>query len=156
MLLHQQFGDSKRFTRGWTLQELIAPREVLFLSRDWRILGSKRWSPKGDAVSGWEGIDLGMKISGITGIPTEVLQSPSQRFAFSVAQRMSWATRRETSRSEDIAYCLLGIFGINMPLLYGERGNAFYRLQKEIATAYDDETIFAWKSQGQAEYSMEG
>lgn len=64
----------------------------------------------------------------------------------SIAQRMSWAARRRTSRLEDEAYCLMGIFGINMPLLYGEGENAFIRLQHEIMRVSNDHSLFAWKS----------
>ncbi|MCJ1384184.1 hypothetical protein MMC17_007300 [Xylographa soralifera] len=63
---------------------------------------------------------------------------------FSVGQRMSWASRRQTTRIEDTAYCLMGIFGVNMPLLYGEGGTAFLRLQLEIIKSSDDHTIFSW------------
>jgi hypothetical protein len=66
----------------------------------------------------------------------------------SVAQRMSWASKRETTRVEDLAYCLMGIFGINMPMLYGEGERAFTRLQEEIMTVSDDDSLFAWKSFG--------
>lgn len=58
---------------------------------------------------------------------------------------MSWAARRQTTRIEDEAYCLLGIFGINMPLLYGEREGAFRRLQEELIRRSSDQSIFAWK-----------
>jgi hypothetical protein len=59
---------------------------------------------------------------------------------------MFWASKRETSREEDLAYSLLGLFGITMPLLYGEGDKAFSRLQKAIIEVSDDETIFAWQS----------
>jgi hypothetical protein len=62
----------------------------------------------------------------------------------SIAQRMSWASRRETTRSEDIAYCLMGIFDVNMPLLYGEGTKAFVRLQEEILKRSYDYSLFAW------------
>lgn len=64
---------------------------------------------------------------------------------FSVAQKMSWASKRQTTRVEDIAYCLMGFFGINMPMLYGEGGRAFLRLQEEIMKKSDDHSIFTWK-----------
>lgn len=63
----------------------------------------------------------------------------------SIAQRMRWASRRKTSRPEDVAYCLLGIFSVNMPMLYGEGERAFRRLQEEIIKASDDHSIFAWR-----------
>jgi hypothetical protein len=119
------FRKSKWFTRGWTLQELLAPQTVVFYNHDWEELGSKG--------------RLGNLISSITGI--------ERLFNFekaSVAQKMSWASRRETLRSEDMAYCLMGLFKVNMPLLYGEGSSAFYRLQLEIMKQSDDESIFAW------------
>jgi len=62
----------------------------------------------------------------------------------SIAQKMSWAAKRQTTRVEDIAYCLLGIFGVTMPLLYGEGSRAFLRLQEELINRFNDQTIFAW------------
>src|SRR5271168_2292524 len=84
-------------------------------------------------------------ISEITGIPTNILLGADLEGA-SVAQRMSWASKRKTTRVEDLAYCLMGMFGINMPLLYGEGERAFTRLQEEIMKVSDDHSLFAWKS----------
>jgi hypothetical protein len=111
------FAKSRWFTRGWTLQELIAPSSVIFFDAHWRDIGTKA--------------SLVKPIAEITGIHIDAL-SNGRVSRFSVAQRMSWASRRETTREEDIAYCLLGIFSINMPLLYGEGQKAFLRLQEEI------------------------
>jgi hypothetical protein len=83
-------------------------------------------------------------ISSITGIQRQALIGFSKERRFSVAQMMSWASKRTTTRIEDIAYCLLGIFDVNMPLLYGEGEKAFHRLQLEIMKERDDESIFAW------------
>ena len=127
----QQFRESPWFTRGWTLQELIAPRLVYFLDRQWNIIGEKT--------------ELAAEISAITGIKEAYLDAFEMRRA-SIATKMSWASRRKTSRLEDMAYCLLGIFDINMPLLYGEGRKAFMRLQLEIIRKSDDETIFVWAS----------
>jgi hypothetical protein len=118
---------SKWFKRGWTLQELLAPTELYFLDRNWKIIGSKS--------------TLGSVLSEITGIEN---LNWSEISTISVATRMSWASRRECTREEDDAYCLMGIFGINMPLLYGEGQNAFRRLQLEILKTSDDESLFAW------------
>lgn len=63
---------------------------------------------------------------------------------WSIAQRISWAARRQTTRKEDQAYCLLGLFGVNMPLLYGEGDRAFIRLQEEIIKLSDDHSILAF------------
>jgi hypothetical protein len=120
----------KWFSRGWTLQELIAPRNVEFYAGDWTFLGTRHNSCD--------------ELSSITGIHIEALQNQPVE-AFSIAQRMSWASKRETTRAEDIAYCLLGLFNVNMPLLYGEgQEKAFVRLQEEIMKDSDDQSIFAW------------
>jgi hypothetical protein len=123
------FRKSRWFTRGWTLQELIATRVVAFLNWDWEEIGRK--------------FDLGPLLTDVTGI--------QQKFLFnfedaSVAQKMSWVSDRETTRIEDLAYCMLGIFGVSMPPMYGEGSKAFVRLQLEIIKISDDESIFAWQS----------
>jgi hypothetical protein len=127
----RQFDRSRWFTRGWTLQELIAPSNVIFLNNDWEEIGTK--------------ISLQASITKITGIPKDVLLSDKLE-GCSIAQRMSWASKRRTTRVEDIAYCLMGIFGVNMAMLYGEGDKAFFRLQEEIMKISDDHTIFAWKT----------
>ncbi|KAI0006566.1 heterokaryon incompatibility protein-domain-containing protein [Xylariaceae sp. FL0662B] len=128
--LEENLGKSRWFTRGWTLQELIAPAEVVFYSMDWHQVGTKS--------------QLSTCISNITLIEETYLDGANIEFA-SIAQRMSWAAKRQTSRDEDVAYCLLGIFDVNMPLIYGEGPKAFQRLQKEIMQAYpEDHTLFAW------------
>jgi hypothetical protein len=121
---------SRWFTRGWTLQELLAPDFVTFYNRDWMEICTKRSLP-----------DL---LVSVTGISYEIMVGSSQVSDASIAERMSWASRRVTSRTEDTAYCLLGIFGVNIPPLYGEGNNAFLRLQQEILKSTNDETIFAW------------
>lgn len=129
-----QISHSEWFDRGWTLQELIAPDIVVFFNQSWQQLGTK--------------LSLRESLSFRTGIDSAVLtgwEHPSTR---SVAQRMSWASRRKTTRIEDEAYCLLGIFGVNMPMLYGEGTAAFLRLQEEIMKASDDHSIFAWPLPG--------
>lgn len=134
----QAFRCSDWFTRGWTLQELLGPERVVFLDRRWTMLGTKD--------------SLAKEISRITTIEESYL-TQSSRLTFGgygdgypcVATRMSWASMRITSRKEDVAYCLLGLFDINMPLLYGEGTKAFSRLQQEIIRKTDDETIFGWR-----------
>ena len=136
-----EFEASRWFTRGWTLQELLAPKEVIFYANDWTYIDKKS--------------NLYGKISSVTGIDIRALRSrPSHLppthldieyrsiYDFSIAQRMSWASKRETTRLEDIAYCLMGIFNINMPLLYGEGTKAFSRLQNEILDKSEDDSIF--------------
>lgn len=133
----EEFCNSKWFTRGWTLQELLAPREVVFLDRHWRVIGLK-------TTSNTPHTDLKEDISVATGIPWHDLRSITISGPRNIAKKMSWLSRRHTSRIEDMAYCMLGIFGVNMPLLYGEGSKAFLRLQLEIIKISDDESIFAW------------
>jgi hypothetical protein len=107
---------------------------MLFLDRNWGEIGTRN--------------SLANEITTATGIPNRAYASLE---GFSVAQKMSWASKRKTSRMEDIAYCLLGIFGVNMPLLYGEGQRAFTRLQEEIIKRSDDESIFVWYVDDQQE-----
>ncbi|PVH84096.1 HET-domain-containing protein, partial [Cadophora sp. DSE1049] len=120
------FRSSKWFTRGWTLQELLAPRYLRFFSH--------RWADLGDRATLWPLVSDTTGIEDWSGFKTAT-----------IAQKMSWASRRETTRTEDRAYSLMGLFGVNMPPLYGEGENAFIRLQLEILRISDDESIFAWE-----------
>jgi hypothetical protein len=86
------------------------------------------------------------EISRITGIPAVTTTQPKSLSTFSVAQRISWVSDRQTTRPEDLSYCLLGILGVHMPLLYGEGTRAFIRLQEEVIKIGNDPTIFAWLS----------
>ncbi|KAJ3580135.1 hypothetical protein NPX13_g429 [Xylaria arbuscula] len=122
---------SRWFTRGWTLQELLAPDKVEFYSSNWQRIGNKRDD------------DICSIIADITKIDESVLRG-KDIFDISIARRMYWASGRETTRIEDLAYSLLGIFDINMPLIYGEGHKAFRRLQEEILKTTDDQSIFAW------------
>ncbi|KAM0513906.1 hypothetical protein ACHAPE_007261 [Trichoderma viride] len=104
-----KFRTSRWFKRGWTLQELLAPKHE------------------------------------ITSVPRQILLGVAELHTASVAQRMSWAAQRETKRAEDLAYCLLGIFGITMPMIYGEgEREAFFRLQEQIMKTTRDDSILAW------------
>lgn len=116
--LEAAFRSSRWFTRGWTLQELIAPTSVEFFSLQHHRIGDK--------------ISLRQPIHEITGIPIEALQG--QNLAeYSVSERMAWVANRQTTEEEDMAYCLLGIFGVSISSMYGEgRENAMKRLQVEI------------------------
>ncbi|KAF2823360.1 hypothetical protein CC86DRAFT_396160 [Ophiobolus disseminans] len=117
------FRKSKWFTRGWTLQELLAPALVAFYSKEGDLLGDKQ--------------SLKDTIHEITGIPVEALLG-KEVSNFSVSERFSWAHNRQTTRPEDGAYCLLGIFGIHLPLIYSEgRANALKRLEKEIRESFE-------------------
>ena len=112
------FRQSRWFTRGWTLQELLAPCSVEFFSQEGKQLGDKR--------------TLKQLIHEITGIAVPAFQGTPLR-EFGIEERLSWATGRQTTRKEDKAYSLLGMFGIYMPLIYGEgEENAFRRLHEEI------------------------
>lgn len=85
-----------------------------------------------------------------------VLAGTSEPSVVSIANRMSWASRRTTTRVEDIAYCLLGIFNVNIPLLYGEGLKAFQRLQEEIIRTSDDQSLFAWEDRATTRGRMSG
>lgn len=132
----RHFELSKWFERGWTLQELIAPRAMEFVSRGWKRLGTKM------ALAGL--------LQRITRIDAAVLRFSRKLTDVSVADRMGWASYRTTTRVEDKAYSLLGIFGISMPTLYGEGERAFRRLQEEIMTSSPDQTLFIWGRAGPA------
>ncbi|KAM6513508.1 hypothetical protein FALCPG4_015916 [Fusarium falciforme] len=127
--ISERLYPSRWFTRGWTLQELIAPLKVQFYSTDWKKIGTK------DGLCGL--------LSSITGIDEHILRG-GKLDDVSVARRMSWASGRNTSRTEDTAYCLLGIFDVNIPLIYGEGHKAFQRLQEAIMNATHDHSLFAW------------
>ncbi|KAH8596094.1 heterokaryon incompatibility protein-domain-containing protein, partial [Bisporella sp. PMI_857] len=123
------------FTRGWTLQELIASPRIDFLDSLWQYYGSKQ--------------KMGHILGEITMVDVAVLGSSGSDLRYMldsipVCRRMSWLSRRQTTRVEDIAYCGLGIFDVNMPLLYGEGARAFIRLQEEIIRRRNDFTILAW------------
>ncbi|KAF9873513.1 hypothetical protein CkaCkLH20_08972 [Colletotrichum karsti] len=118
------FKRCKWFTRGWTLQELIAPKIVEFYDSSWGLVGTKSQLPE--------------ILESITRIPLQVLLNSSKLQSTIVAVKMSWAAQRQTKRIEDRAYSLLGIFDINMPLIYGEGAKAFRRLQEEIVKETND------------------
>ena len=115
----QVFRRSRWFTRGWTLQELLAPKFVEFFSREGIWLGEKD--------------SLLQELSAITGISDKALRGVPLS-TFSVGERFSWANGRETKREEDMAYSLLGLFDVHMPLIYGEgKEKALRRLRREIS-----------------------
>lgn len=118
------------FSRGWTLQELIAPHLVEFFDQSLQFFGTKR-----------DHVEL---ISATTKIPPCILLEGVEEESICVAAKLSWAAGRRTKRKEDAAYCLLGLFNVHMPLIYGEGDQAFQRLQEEIVKRHNDITIFAW------------
>ena len=128
-----QLKFSRWFTRGWTLQELIAPSRVEFYSASWASIGERQDANLISVISRASLVDECV-LSGVIHAQRDV----------SVAKRMYWASKRTTTRQEDEAYCLMGLFDINMPLLYGEGGKAFFRLQQEIVKDSDDQSILAW------------
>ncbi|RMZ71925.1 conidial yellow pigment biosynthesis polyketide synthase [Pyrenophora seminiperda CCB06] len=157
----QRLNESQWFTRGWTLQELLGPKTIVFFTQDWVPIGYKvNWkiyktksvSSVGDAK--FDGLntdnflphaDLADKLSTITDIPVDFLIGEKSPWQACIAQRMFWASRRETTREEDRAYSLMGLFDVNMPILYGEGlEKAFTRLQNEIMRKTPDQSILLW------------
>lgn len=133
---------SRWFTRGWTLQELVAPMSISFFTGDWACIGE---------LSGFDPEPtMANVVTKASGIPVERLWTWAKRrlSSFPVGQRMSWVSKRQTTRGEDQAYCLMGLFKVNMPILYGEGARrAFIRLQEEIIKTSSDQTMFAWHGQ---------
>lgn len=122
------FRQSRWFTRGWTLQELLAPPVVEFFSESGKLLGSK--------------ISLERDIHDITKLPIEVLRGQQRFSTFSFEERLGWAARRTTTLKEDKVYCLLGIFGVFLPLIYGEgEVYATERLKDEITRRQEGQGI---------------
>ena len=130
--IEQAFWESAWWTRGWTLQELLEPFNIEFYDVAWNKIGDKK--------------SLSTVIVQVSGIDSIYLSDPREIAEASIATRMSWASQRKTTRPEDIAYCLLGLFDVNMALLYGEGARkAFTRLQLEIIKKSYDQSIFAWR-----------
>jgi hypothetical protein len=152
----EKFGDVKRgkdgwkdkwFTRGWTLQELIAPTTMKFYTKGWEVL-----------LAGWENDkkneDLLLKLQDATGIErdhiTDFKPGPDH-----LREKMIWASQRTTTREEDMAYSLLGIFNVGMYINYGEGGEeAFYRLQEQIIKTTRDKGLFEWYGEPSKQSSM--
>lgn len=128
----ESFQRSQWFTRGWTLQELLAPRALIFVDQNWKKFGTA--------------YDLEKFIETATSIQVRkhVHQDRNRSGMLQVGQCMSWAATRSTTRIEDRAYSLLGLFDVNLPMMYGEGGRSFQRLQEEILRAYEDASILAW------------
>ena len=123
------------------MQELLAPAFVVFLSTDWQRIGTKH--------------ELATLLSDVTGIGLKfITRELSFHTDASIADRMHWASRRTTTRLEDEAYCLLGIFDVNMPTLYGEGRRAFIRLQQEIIKQSLDTSLFVWGDSSDWEWEI--
>ncbi|KAK0721696.1 heterokaryon incompatibility protein-domain-containing protein [Lasiosphaeria miniovina] len=155
-----KLSESRWFTRGWTLQELIAPSEVHFYDLGWTRFGDRRsFSSQIAVITGIDEVLLRRKSScsfhqvvsggskrGCKNCSHEAMALTRRSLnTCSISTRMSWAAHRETARVEDIAYCLLGLFDVAMPLLYGEGLEAFRRLQEEIVRHSNDQTFLAWQ-----------
>ena len=139
----EQFDRSEWFERGWTLQELIAPKEVAFYDKNWVYIGTRS--------------SLSSRLSRITQIDEGILTGLTELRYVSIAKRMSWASNRKTTRKEDIAYCLSGLFDVHLATLYGEGSEkAFRRLQEEIMKDSDDETLFAWTNERKDQPELQG
>ena len=128
----ENLSKSRWFKRGWTLQEMLAPLDVQFFGSNWSYIGSLA--------------RLTEVVSEITNIDRTVLRHEIPPSTFSIAQRMSWASDRTTTRVEDTAYCLMGLLNVHMPLIYGEGSWAFLRLQEELIRDSSDDSIFAWET----------
>ncbi|KAF2728861.1 HET-domain-containing protein [Polyplosphaeria fusca] len=135
-------SKSRWITRGWTLQELIAPRAIVFSDRYWKVYHLNK--PLQNQI-----------VSESAKVPSTALGSGNLG-AYSVAQKFSWAASRSTTRIEDEAYCLLGLFDIHMPMLYGEGQKAFVRLQEQLVQTSNDDSLFAWRSSDSGPYIHRG
>lgn len=135
------FKGIRWMTRSWTLQELIAPSIIIFYNSDWTTVGKLQRDER-------EHSTLSLLLAKATQIDSGLLAGVKKLEDFSIAQKFSWAAGRSASRIEDESYALLGVLGVNMPLLYGERERAFFRLQQQLLESSDDETLFAWATSG--------
>jgi hypothetical protein len=134
----QSFKESIWFTRGWTLQELLAPSCVIFVDQDWYVFGHKSahhplMIDEGNAVGvQYLKMPLNPWISQATGIDEAILWDYNHAQHVSFEDRLAWMNKRTTTRAEDRAYCMLGLCEVYMPLIYGEGSNAMKRLYREI------------------------
>ncbi|KAG7151982.1 Vegetative incompatibility protein HET-E-1 like [Verticillium longisporum] len=127
------FEESRWFRRGWALQELLAPHGLTFYDKNWTRLASR--------------YDTADVISAMTGIKATYIRREHSVPAIVNFSIMYWASGRTTTRVEDMAYCLLGLFQVNMPLLYGEGRNAFRRLQMNFLDSDPDQSILCWREE---------
>jgi len=119
--IRSEFKKARWFTRGWTLQELLAPCRVEFFNSTWLHLGSRDFTLKSS-------------ISIASGVPEDVICGQKKLEDVFAWKKWLWTEGRETTRPEDQAYCLLGLFDVSMPALYGEGEiKAFERLRQEIS-----------------------
>ncbi|KAG6381988.1 hypothetical protein JVT61DRAFT_618 [Boletus reticuloceps] len=132
------FEHEPWFKRGWTLQELLAPRRIKFYDQGWR--------PFTNLVNDKDDQGLMFALSAVTGIPRDVVIADNSRGikGCGVWEIMSWASTRKTTRIEDAAYCLYGLFDVHPSIAYGEGERAFARLVKEIVERYHTWDVFVW------------
>ncbi|KAL1860501.1 hypothetical protein Daus18300_009133 [Diaporthe australafricana] len=127
-----QDKPSEWFSRGWTLQELLAPRQMEFYDKEWVYIGTKK--------------EMKTSIANITGIDEDYLTGNKDFTTACIAQKMSWMAGRTTTKEEDIAYSMVGLFGITLTPVYGEGMRAFTRLQESLLSSrFAEESLFAWK-----------
>ncbi|XPT00388.1 hypothetical protein M3J09_009542 [Ascochyta lentis] len=124
---------SEWFERGWTLQELLAPREMQFYDKRWKFMGTRG--------------ELAKLVGRVSGISPEYLNRTRDLNDASCAMKMSWMAGRVTQKVEDVAYSLIGLFDIHLDPIYGEGTRSFIRLQEAIMTEFGrfDESLFAWE-----------
>jgi hypothetical protein len=135
-----EFHNDEWFTQGWTLQELLAPRTIRFFRKDWAPL-TNHINDKDSHAANQPILDI---ITEVTGISSQDLQTfiPGP---FQVNTRMVWAADRKTTRSKDIAYSLMGIFDVSIPIAYGEGAQrVFFRLVEAIMQASNDPGVLNW------------
>ncbi|KAM5536985.1 hypothetical protein V8D89_009314 [Ganoderma adspersum] len=128
--VHAQFPASRWHGRAWTLPELVAPKSVVFFSREWAYIGVKQ--------------DLAAVLESTIRVPARVMTRQDAPSKYSVAERMTWAGGRRTTREEDRAYSLMGLFDVRMSARYGEGASAFPRIQQKIAQKTMDMSLFSW------------
>jgi len=132
-------------------KKLLAPRTVLFLSSSWEVIGHKggRGAHKSESYGKiHEGPLLERTIAAITGIPERALHDYYQSKGFTTEERLAWIVGRETLKSEDMYYSMLGLFNVSMPVIYGESAKkARQRLLRKIAkTTQQSSKIADWLS----------
>lgn len=135
--LLEALRDCRWSTRGWTLQEMLAPRSLTIFDRSWRLIDTLHPQISNQAIAA--------VLSEITRVGQHLLMKDAALATYPIAQRISWASHRKTTRVEDGAYSLLGLLGVSMPLLYGEGTRAFLRPQEEILRSTTDKSILLWE-----------
>lgn len=137
--LGERLADCRWFKNIWSIPQIIFSRAAFFFSTDWTQIGTK--------------ISLLPLISAIIGIDKPALDDSDCLEDYSIAKRMSWASRMTTTRTEDSAYALLGLFDVSLPIIHGEGQKAFFKLQEEILKDTNDFSLFAWDSPVPQEYT---